>query len=287
MMTSLTPVRSRSTLSVPATDSHKITKALKAGADEVVLDLEDAVAPADKERARQVLVDFDWPTELPSLAVRVNAPRSPWCHSDVEAVAKSGIPVTSIVLPKVGSRADIGFLERLLDGVETGDPLAVHALVETASGAVSLGDITSARERLTGLIIGYADLAASIGRRSGAPTHSWIAIQHEVLAHARASGVLAIDGPHLGVAVDDSFLQGVEHAASLGFDGKWVIHPRQVETVNTMFEPSEDEIVHARAVLNVLENGRVIGRGAVQLDGQLVDEAMAVAARRTLGRMGA
>lgn len=122
-------------MAVPASDGHKITKALESGADELVLDLEDAVAPGDKERSRDLLATFPWPdpADRPQLAVRVNAPRTPWCHRDVEVVA-SAVPAARIVLPKVESRADVGFLERLIDGVAPGGGLRVHALIETAAG---------------------------------------------------------------------------------------------------------------------------------------------------------
>src|SRR6266545_6646214 len=135
----------RSVLCVPASDERKIGKALRAGADEVVIDLEDAVAPGDKDRARYVLSTFAWGdfSQLSLLAVRVNAPRTPWCHCDIEAVVRSGVPASSIVLPKVESRSDIGFAERLLDGVEPRGirRLTLQALIETARGLASIDDV--------------------------------------------------------------------------------------------------------------------------------------------------
>jgi citrate lyase subunit beta/citryl-CoA lyase len=278
----------RSSLAVPASDSKKISKALESGADELVLDLEDAVAPGDKERARDLLATFDWPdsSDMPQIAVRVNAPRTPWCHRDVEVVA-SAVPAASIVLPKVDSRADIGFIERLIDGVAPGSGLRVHALIETAAGLARLGDIVSAPERLSALIIGYADLAASLGRKAGFPDEGWSFARELLLTHARAAGLQAIDGPHLGIADDDTFRAAVSRSATSGFDAKWVIHPQQVAWVNREFTPSAEEIEFATAVLEALEAGHAAGAGAVQLDGQLVDEAMAVAARRVLGKVSA
>jgi citrate lyase subunit beta / citryl-CoA lyase len=279
----------RSVLSVPASEARMIAKALRAGADEVVLDLEDAVAPDRKDHARGVLATFPWEDhgdDLPLLAVRVNAPRTPWCHRDIEAVAGAQIPVASLVLPKVESRADVGFVERLLDGVEEAGsrPLAVQALVETARGLAWLDDVVSDVERLSSLILGYADLAASLGRGPGFPADAWLVAQERVLTAARSANLEAVDGPHLGVAADEAFSTAVERSAALGFDAKWAIHPRQVPALNAAFQPSAEEIAGAHAVLRVLEEGHRAGRGAVRLEGDLVDEAMAVGARRVLAK---
>lgn len=280
----------RSVLCVPATDSTRIVKALRAGADEVVVDLEDAVAPRDKEAARAVLESFDWSARDPQvlLSVRVNAPRSPWCHRDLECVV-SRVPARSIVLPKVECAGDLAFAERLLDGFEAEfgrtEMLEVQALVETARGLTGLAEIVadSAGGRLTSLIIGYADLAASLGRTS-TPEGSWIAAQEAVLWAARTAGLVAVDGPFLGVADDGPFREAATASAGLGFDSKWAIHPRQVPALNEIFQPSASAVARARQVLEALDAAASIGRGAVQVGGQLVDEAMAVAARRTLAR---
>lgn len=272
---------------MPATDERKIAKALASGADEVVLDLEDAVAPGDKERARAVISGYDWShgEDLPLLAVRVNAPRTPWCHHDLEAIACSDIPATSVVLPKTESRADVGFAERLVDGVAPDSRLVVQALVETARGLTALADIVSAPERLSSLILGYADLGASLGRRGDFPDSGWDPAREQLLAVARSTNIEAVDGPWLGVDDDEGFRRAVAASAARGFDAKWVIHPRQVATVTDAFTPSKAEVARAEATLAALEEGHARGVGAVQLDGALVDEAMAVAARRVLSRL--
>ncbi|MCX6398480.1 MAG: CoA ester lyase [Propionibacteriales bacterium] len=281
-------VTRRSALCVPAGDDRKLVKALESGADEVVVDLEDAVAYDDKDRARAQLTAFVWPARGPQVSVRVNAVGTPWCHRDLEAVAGLS-SVSSVVLPKVESRADIGFLERLLDGLEAENgrvtPLGVHALVETAAGIVALADIVSDVRRLTGVIVGYADLAASLGRARDVEPRAWRAIQDAVVLHARAAQVAAIDGPFLGVADDDRFRGSVAEAAALGFDAKWVIHPRQVAGVNDGFTPSGEQVDHARRVLAALDTAASAGRGAGVVDGALVDEAMARDARRILAKV--
>ncbi|GAB2972115.1 HpcH/HpaI aldolase/citrate lyase family protein [Nocardioides montaniterrae] len=280
----------RSSLCVPAGDDHKLRKALAAGADEVVIDLEDAVAYADKDRARAALVAFDWSSADSSaaVAVRVNAPGSPWCHRDLEAVAGLAA-VGSVVVPKVESRADVGFVERLLAGLEAElgrtVPLGVQALVETATGIVGLRDIVGDVHRLTSVIVGYADLAASLGRARGAGPESWAGVRDAVVLYARAAGIAAVDGPYLGVADDEAFRSDVGHAAVLGFDAKWVIHPRQVSAVNAALTPSAEVVDHAERVLAALAAAAAEGRGAGVVDGALVDEAMARDARRVLGRV--
>lgn len=281
-------VTRRSSLCVPAGDDRKLHKALESGADEVVVDLEDAVAYDDKARAREQLAGFVWPERRPRIAVRVNAVGTPWCHRDLETVA--GIDaVASVVLPKVESRADVGFAERLLDGLEAevgrGAPLAVQALVETAAGVLGLADIVAGIVRLEALVVGYADLAASLGRARDVDPASWGAVQDAIVLHARGAGIAAIDGPFLGVGDGDDFVGAVDRAAALGFDAKWLIHPRQVAGVNDRFTPSADDVDHARRVLDALAEAAAAGRGAGVVDGALVDEAMARDARRVLAKV--
>lgn len=283
-------LRRRSVLCVPAGDDHRLAKALASAADEVVVDLEDAVAVEDKAAARRRLTAFAWPDQTPSVAVRVNAVRTPWCHRDLEAVV--GLPrVSSVVVPKVESRQDLGFAERLLDGLEAeagrARPLRIQALVETAAGITGLGDIVADVQRLEAVVVGYADLAASLGRDRRLGHRAWAGIQDTVVLHARAAGVCAVDGPFIGVRDDEPFREAVRAAAASGFDAKWVIHPRQIEAVNDGFGPAAEEVDHARRVLEALEAARADGRGAAVLDGALVDEAMARDARRVLAKAGA
>ncbi|WP_280341975.1 HpcH/HpaI aldolase/citrate lyase family protein [Nocardia neocaledoniensis] len=283
----------RSVLCVPGGDERKISKAMASGADQVVIDLEDAVAPGGKERARALLDSVEWRdfAQLPSIAVRVNAPRSRWCYLDVEAVVRSSAPVGSIVLPKVESPGDIDFIERLLDGVESGGatarPIAVEALIETADGLGRVDEIAASSRRLSALLVGYADMAASLGRAADMPPELWIAVQDKVITAARTNRLDAVDGPFLGVSDDEEFQSAVRHGVRMGFDAKWAIHPRQIESINRAFEPTHAQIHHARRVVEALAAAHGAGRGAVELDGQMIDEAVAVAARRVLSKIGA
>jgi citrate lyase subunit beta/citryl-CoA lyase len=296
---SITPIPSarRSCLSVPGSSASMLAKAPQRGADEVIIDLEDAVATSAKDEARETVVAALAEPQYEGVrtAVRVNAPRTPWCHLDVVAMASLERGPASIIVPKVESAGDLAFIDRLLDGVEASAggaraPMRVQALIETAAGVARLDEIAGASARLDSLILGYADLSASLGRTAGARAEldSWRAIQDAVLVAARTHDVLAIDGPFLGIAVDDDFMAAASRVRDMGFDGKWAIHPAQVAALNELFTPSEEEVSHAQAVLAALEEAeRSGGAGAVALDGQMLDEAVRVAALRVLGRAGA
>ena len=270
-----------------------LAKAPARGADEIVVDLEDAVAASAKDEARETVAgalgEPQWRGVRAS--VRVNAPRTPWCHLDVIAMASLPDAPGSLIVPKVESAGDLQFVERLLDGIESAAqpsrPMRVQALIETAAGVDRLSEIAGASARLDALVLGYADLSASLGRAAGAQAEldSWRAIQDAVLVAARAHDVSAIDGPYLGVAVDAGFMAAAERARDMGFDGKWAIHPAQVSALNELFTPSSEEIEHAQAVIDALEQAeREGGHGAVALDGEMLDEAIRVAALRVLAR---
>jgi citrate lyase subunit beta/citryl-CoA lyase len=296
MSASPIPSARRSCLSVPGSSASMLAKAPQRGADEVIIDLEDAVATSAKDEARDTVVAALQEPQYEGVrtAVRVNAARTPWCHTDVIAMGSAPVRPASIIVPKVESAADLAFVDRLLDGVEAAagvsPPMRVQALIETAAGVAGLQEIAGASPRLDSLILGYADLSASLGRAAGARAEldSWRAIQDALLVAARTHDVLAIDGPYLGIKVDEGFTAAAERARDMGFDGKWAIHPAQVAALNELFTPSEEDVAHAQAVIAALEEAeRSGGAGAVALDGQMLDEAVRVAALRVLARAGA
>jgi citrate lyase subunit beta / citryl-CoA lyase len=275
---------------VPGSSERKLAKAAQLAADEVVIDLEDAVAVAAKDEARAATVAALATWTEPTVAVRVNGPGTPWCHLDVAALGALADRPTSIVVPKVEGPGDLAFVDRLLDGVEAGagrqQPLRVQALIETAAGLARVNDIAASSARLDALILGYADLAASLG--GARDLDAWLPAQHALLLAARANGLQAIDGPQLGVEPDERFRAAAARARDLGFDGKWAIHPSQVEPLNELFTPREDEVQRARAIVAALEQAeREHGQGAVTLDGEMLDEAVRAAALRVLARADA
>ncbi len=287
------PAARRACLVVPGSAPEKLAKAPGLGADEIVIDLEDAVAAGAKDAARAAVVEalgsLDWGGT--TVSVRVNAPRTPWCHADLVALAGASAAARSVVVPKVESAGDVAFVERLLDGAETAAgravPLRVQALIETAAGLANVHAVAGASPRLEAMIVGYADLAASLGRsaQGAADPASWDPAREAVLVAARAHGLLAIDGPFLGLRPDDAFETAARRASDAGFDGKWAIHPSQVAPLIACFTPDDAAVTHARAVIEALATAeREGGQGAVALDGQMLDEAVRVAALRVLAR---
>jgi len=277
---------------VPASSSRKLEKAAQLTVDEVVIDLEDAVAPAAKADARGAVGELldGHRSPFDAVAVRINARATPWFEDDVALLASIPLRPLSVVLPKVEGPRDVEVLAEQLDAAEaeSGEPIRIQALIETAAGVAQAGDVAAAGGRLESLILGYADLAASLGRSPAIAREprSWLAIQDAVLIAARSHGLQAIDGPWLGTAVDAPFRAAAEHARDLGFDGKWAIHPAQVETLDRLFTPAPAEVERARLVLATLAQAEREGEGAVALDGEMLDEAIAVAARRLLARAG-
>jgi citrate lyase subunit beta/citryl-CoA lyase len=284
--------RRRACLVVPAAPAAKLAKGATLIADEVVVDLEDAVLPAAKDEARAAAaaaLGGEWAAE--SVAVRVNAIGSPWCHLDLAALAASGRDALTAVLPKVEHAHDLAFANRLLAGAEVAagraTPVRLLALIETAAGLAAAAEIARASERLDGLVLGYADLAASLGRASRGAPYEWRFAQETVLVAARAAGIQAIDGPHLGTRDDDDLRAAAMHARTLGFDGKWAIHPSQLDTLRQAFTPTDEEVADAREVLDALERAAADGAGAVRAGDRMLDEALALSARRVLARAGA
>ncbi len=268
-----------------------LAKAAQLAADEIVLDLEDAVPAARKVDAREAAVGAlaDGALAQRRTAVRINAAGTPWAHADLIALGGAEHRPDSIVVPKVESAGDLAFVDRLLEGVERAvghrRALRVQALVETPRGLGSLADIVWASQRLDAIILGYADLGALLGRGHAAKDAPlWLAVQDAVLCAARTAGIQAIDGPFLALADNDGLRASCARAARLGFDGKWAIHPAQLSVVTSAFTPDATEVRRARAMLAALERATADGQGATSLDGEMLDEAVRAAAERTLRR---
>ena len=285
-MTHIDTLPRRAVLVCPGSDPRKVAGALRSDADEVVIDLKDAVTPAAKPGARDDLRLLAARPGDGAIAVRVNGPETPWFVDDLRAVTALGDLISSVVVPKVESPAHLEHVERTLDVAGAADGLRVQALIETARGLRDVDAVAAAGGRLCGLILGYADLGADLGRSPSAPPELWLSVQDRVLTAARAAGIQAIDGPALHTAADDRLRAAADRAAELGYDGKWVIHPAQVGDVTSAFTPDEDSVEQARAVLDALEAAEATGSGAVGLNGMMLDEAVAVAARRTLVKAG-
>jgi len=273
-----------------------LDKARTLAADEVIIDLEDSV-PADlKAQARdqvcEALASGDWAAA--TVAVRINATASPWCHRDViRLIERAGDRLTGLVIPKVEEPADVEFVARLAGMVEQEcgreHPVSLELLIETATGLTRIHDSARASERVESLIVGYADLGASLGhpfRDGGEGTaERWDYVLQTVLVAARDAGVQAIDGPYFEVADLDGLRAWSSRTRSLGYDGKWALHPGQIAPLNEVFSPTPAEFEQASAVLDELERAeRADGRGAVLLDGRMIDEATRKQATQIVAR---
>ncbi|MDL9938661.1 CoA ester lyase [Gordonia sp. ABSL1-1] len=272
-------IRRRVALVAPASDERKARKALSSAADEVILDLEDAVTPDHKESARTTAARLvaEFGTTRPT-SIRINGFDTPWVDADLAACAQMGPALTSVVLPKTESAAQLAHAaEQLGDS-----PARLQALIETPVGIRDVDDICRDAPRLDAVILGYADLGATLGRPASAPRTVWHPIQDALLVAARAAGISVIDGPHLTIADDDGFRSAKIWTRDLGFDGTWVIHPAQIDTATDLFTPSAEAVADARRVLVALTEAAARGEGAAALDGRMLDEALAVTARRVL-----
>jgi citrate lyase subunit beta/citryl-CoA lyase len=283
----------RSCLAVPGSSLKMLAKAPGLPADEVFLDLEDAVAPLAKEAARAnvvaALTDGGWSGQ--TRAVRVNDVTTAWTYRDVIVLMEgAGDQLDCIVLPKVESVRDVQWLDTLLRQVEAalGLPvgkIGIEVQIESARGLVDVDAIASSSSRVETIIFGPADFIASINLRTmvvgeqpfgydlGDAYHY---ILMRLLVAARANDLQAIDGPYLAVHDLDGFRRVAGRSAALGFDGKWVIHPAQIEAANAVFAPSQADFDRAELVLDAYDywtSARGGLRGAVMLGDEMIDEA--------------
>jgi citrate lyase subunit beta/citryl-CoA lyase len=261
-----------------------LAKAAFLGADEVILDLEDAVAPAVKDAARgQVIAAIrggDWTGK--TVAIRVNGVETRWCYRDViEVVEGARGRLDCIVIPKVERAADVAFVDLLLTMVEETcglEPrIKLELLIETAVGLENLRDVARASPRIEALILGPADMSASLGLPAGAAAEHgdrWHWIRGTILLAARAAGLQAIDGPHLDVGDLEGQRRAAQQARALGYDGKWALHPGQLDALNAVFTPSQEEFDRAAAVLEAYAHATGSeSRGAVRFGSEMIDEA--------------
>jgi citrate lyase subunit beta/citryl-CoA lyase len=249
-----------------------LAKAPSLPADEVIVDLEDAVPPEDKEQARELAVAALGRGRLGrTTALRVNARSTPWWEEDLRAA--SDVRPDVVVLPKVESPEDVSAAAELLP-----DGIGLEAQIETARGLVAAERIAAAGEGLEALVFGPADLAASLGVPvltigSGASDYALA----QVVAAARARGLQVLDGPHARLGDDLGLVLSARRALEHGYDGKWVIHPSQIEPVNRIFTPSPAELERAERLL-------AAATGAARFEGELVDEASRKLAESLLRR---
>jgi citrate lyase subunit beta/citryl-CoA lyase len=282
----------RSNLAVPGSNPRFLEKAKGLPADQVFLDLEDACAPLAKPGARKNVVaalnEGGWGAK--TRVVRINDWTTEWTYRDVlEVVEGAGAELDCVMLPKVADATQVRALDLLLTQIEKANGLEVgrigiEAQIESAQGLLSVGEIASASPRVETIVFGPADFMASITMRSlavgalhpdypGDPLHS---VYMAILLAARAAGVQAIDGPFLQVRDVDGFREVARRTAVLGFDGKWVLHPGQIEAANEIYSPSQADYDHAELILDAYDwhtSAAGGAKGSAMLGDEMIDEA--------------
>ncbi len=298
-----TPRLNRSELSVPGISTRFLERAAISPADIVLLDLEDSVAPDDKMAARENVIaalnDLDW--EDRTVSVRINGLDTPYMYRDVvNILEEAGAHLDLIMIPKVGTASDVYAVDMLISQIEQATGLkkriGLELLVETALGMRNVEEIAAASKRAESLHFGVADYAASTGARTtniGGPDPNyhtltdpddkdrrerhWGDVWHyplsRVVVAARANGLRPVDGPYGNIQDAEGFRSQALRAAALGCEGKWAIHPSQIEPANELFSPTREEVALARRILSAMRDARRDGRAAVSLDGRLIDIA--------------
>jgi citrate lyase subunit beta / citryl-CoA lyase len=279
----------RSCLSVPGSSPKMLSKAPDLPADEVFMDLEDSVAPLAKEEARdtvvQALKEGEWAGK--TVVIRVNGVYTKWCAHDVlHVVENAGEYVDCLMIPKVESASDVTFVDNLIRMAEEELALekriGLEVQIETATGLRNIHEIASASDRSETLIFGPADMSASLGLPTvtaglpmpGYPGDHWHHVLSTILIAARHAGLQAIDGPYLLIKDLDGFRDMAQRSRALGYDGKWALHPGQIDVLNEVFTPTQDEFDKAEAMLEAYRHATdVEGVGAVMFGTEMIDEA--------------
>src|SRR5919201_5524125 len=279
----------RSCLSVPGSSSKMLQKAPGLPADEVFMDLEDSFAPLAKEEARgnviQALKEGDWTGK--TRVVRINGVYTSWCYRDViEIVENAGQYLDCIMIPKVEYASDVQFVANLLrmieDTIGLDEKIGIEAQIETATGLKNITEIAHASDRTETLIFGPADMSASLGLPTvtaglpmpGYPGDHWHHVLMTILIAARNAGLQAIDGPYLVIKDVDGFREMAQRSRVLGYDGKWALHPGQVDVLNEVFSPTQDEYDKAEGMLEAYRHAADVEmRGAVMFGTEMIDEA--------------
>ena len=266
-------------------------------ADVINLDLEDSVAPSDKDQARKNIIeainDVDWGNK--HLSVRINGLDTPYWYRDViDILEHAGDRIDQFMIPKVGCASDIYAVDALVTAVEAAQartkPVALEVIIESAAGIAHVEEIASASPRLQAMSLGAADFAASMGMqttgiggtqenyymaRDGEKHWSdpWHWAQAAIVAACRTHGVLPVDGPFGDFSDEAGFRAQARRSATLGMVGKWAIHPKQIALANEVFTPSDEAVAEAREILVAMEQAKANGEGATVYKGRLVDIA--------------
>ena len=271
-------IPTRSWLFTPGTHAERFGKAAEVGADILIIDLEDAVSPSDKPKARKTAIDYlSTPKYEPHSALRINGLDTSAGVADLDALLSSHATPDYVVLPKTESAGHLLILDRLLTA--SGKDARLVGLIESARGLAGLEAIAAATPRLFGLMLGAADMAADLGAAT-----AWDPLVHvrsRLVAACALAGVAPIDSPYFDIHDADGLQHEIDTCKAFGFTAKAAIHPSQVGPINAVFTPTDAEVHHARKVMSANQGGVGV------VDGQMIDEAVARKARRILAAAGA
>ncbi len=282
----------RSELAVPGSSPQMFEKALNSNADYIFLDLEDAVSPNDKIDARKNIIsairELNWKDSGKTISIRINGLDTHYMYRDViEIIEEVGDKVDTLLIPKVGSASDVYMVDCMLNQIEQNrkfkNIIGLECLIETALGMSNIKSIATSSSRLEALHFGVADYAASMRARTVVigglnpdyPGDQWHHGLSTLVMTCRSYGLRAIDGPYGDFNDKEGFIDAAKRAAAIGFEGKWAIHPSQIDLANQVFSPLEDEVNKAKRILEELDKAAAEGRGAAQLDGRMIDAASA------------
>ena len=282
----------RSELAVPGSSPKMFEKALNSDADYVFLDLEDAVSPNDKISAREnvirALKEMDWRGNNKTISVRINGLDTHYMYKDViEIMREVGEFIDTMLIPKVGVRDDVYMVDCLVSQIEQEknfkNKIGLECLIETALGMVNIEEIAKSSPRLEALHFGVADYAASLKARTviigglnpNYPGDQWHHGLSKLVTTCRAFGLRPIDGPFGDLKDPEGYIDAAKRGAAIGIEGKWAIHPSQIEHANNVFSPPESEVDKSQRILDELKKAAAEGKGAAQLDGRMIDAASA------------
>ncbi len=287
----------RSELSTPASNERMLEKAAASNADLVFLDLEDSVAPNEKVAAREkaihALKTLDWGKK--ARAVRINDLETEYAYQDIISVVEAaGDHLDILIIPKVKSARDVWWVDVLLSQIEKRlhrtQRIGLEVLIEEVEAMLNVEEIARSSPRLEALIFGPFDFAASQGIDSRAisgdvdsyPGDIWHYARNKIVIAARAAGIDAVDGPYIDFKNTEGYRRECMHVRTLGFVGKWAIHPSQIDIANQVFSPSQEEVERARKLDALYAEAQAKGLGAVAFEGKMIDVALIRNARRVI-----
>ena len=282
----------RSELAVPGSSPQMFEKAFNSDVDYIFFDLEDSVSPNDKISARKNIIsainELNLRNKDKTISIRINSLDTHYMYNDIIDIMENvGDKIDTILIPKVGSSSDVYMVDCLLTQIETNKRIkhkvGIECLIETALGMVNIKEIATSSDRLEALHFGVADYAASLRARTviigglnpDYPGDQWHHGLSELVMTCRAYGLRAIDGPFGDFKDSNAYIDSAKRAAAIGIEGKWAIHPSQIDLANQVFSPPEQEVEKAKRILEELSKAAKEGKGAAQLDGRMIDAASA------------